>query len=469
MSRRVAFVVVAVACAIGASAMPASAEGRPPRLDRFVARYNPTSTTTFYIAVAGDPDGGKLSYRWSIDAECGYLTDPETTGPSQGFQHGPPARRPDGCTNEQDRKATVTLRITDPEGCTIVYSQGARDETEHVAPPVQSQPCPPVDGSPAAAGDPPAAASGSFPVVPVLLVASLLTGLFIAARLRIARPATAGDDAPPWDDAPSRPDPSPAPVAAAPDPPHRLDLEQSEWFEPPRRRFEPRRVEPEPEPEPDLDFEPDPEPDPLSEPLFIRSSSADVLPTIRASESLIDDVPAFMDDDDEPLPSLFAEEPGPAPAPVPAAIGPAPCREGSIRKLDNDFVAHDTLLAGTVRARALRSGSTVDVPADDPAEILRLAAGMSGDAPLEVEVEIPLRLVTVVSTRREVCRGGVWVPEVESATHDGQARIERLRAIVTGPEELERFAQTILAKRLRTLTAAQRRLESALASMRGHE
>ncbi|HVL89169.1 MAG TPA: hypothetical protein VM841_02930, partial [Actinomycetota bacterium] len=144
-----------------------------------------------------------------------------------------------------------------------------------------------------------------------------------------------------------------------------------------------------------------------------------------------------------------------------------PCREGSVRKLDNDFVAHDTLLAGTVRARALRSGNTVDVPPDDPAEILRLAAGMSDEAPLEVEVEIPLRLVTVVSSRREVCRGGTWIPEVETATHDGPPRVERLRAIVTGPDDLERFAREILAKRLRTLSAARRRLDAALDAMRG--
>ncbi|HEX9697195.1 MAG TPA: hypothetical protein VGB64_12895 [Actinomycetota bacterium] len=465
--RRACLVWVVAAAAVAAWASPAAAEGRPPRLDRFVARYNPTSTTTFYIAVAGDPDGGKLSYRWALEAECGYLTDPETTGPSQGFQHGPPARRPDGCTNEQDGRARITLRITDPEGCGIVYSQGARDETEHVAPPVQSMPCPPA-GEPQAA-PPPAAASKPLPVAAILLVAAALLGLFALARVRrrMPRPARANTE---WDASLARPDV----LDASPAPRTLRDREPT--FEPPAPT-DPAPLEPEPAPAPLTRDDPD---------LLIRSSSGDVLPTIRASESLIEDVPSFMEEDefDIDVPPLFAEdEPEAAPlvsgpvsvpvsGPVSGAVSgtgrlPAPCREGAVRKLDNDFVAHDTVLAGAVRARALRNEATVEIPADDPAEILRLATGMSDDAPLEVEVEIPLRLVTVVSTRREVCRDGTWVPEVESATHDGAPRIERLRAIVTGPDELERFARDILAKRLRTLTGARRRLESALAAMRG--
>lgn len=505
--RRIA--VTALAAALASLLMPpgnAWAAGRPPRLERFVARYNPTSTTTFYIAVAGDPDGGKLTYRWSLNAECGFLTDPQATGPSQGYQHGPPARRPDGCTSEQDRNASITLRIVDGEGCSIVYTQAARDETEHVSPKVATGLCPPDPRAAAGSND-----QASFPVVPILVAGVLALLIFTAIRVGGRARARAREELR-WSAAEQGESSEPAAIVPPFEPESELAVAVEPTGESPRedsgfekvpatalierakralsglRRPAAAEEEPDlpwletPESEPS-DSDSEPESEPVSPAPPVRTD-AHGLPSIRSRDPLAADVPAFMseqappaiDEAEEVAPVFERTRPvEPEPDSDEAALerilgvdpGVAPCREGAVRQADSDFVAHETLLAGTVRARALRTGATVDVPADDPAEILRLAAGMSDDAPLEVEVAIPVRLVTVVSSRREVCRGGIWVPEVASTTHDGPERIERLRAIATTPDELERFAREILAKRLRSLTGARRRLESALSALRG--
>ena len=136
-----------------------------------------------------------------------------------------------------------------------------------------------------------------------------------------------------------------------------------------------------------------------------------------------------------------------------------------MRGAGNDFVAHDTVLAGNVRAFA-KNSMRLEVRPSQPRDIVELSGLLEENVPLEVEVEIPLRLVTVVCTRREICRSGRWTLDVQSATHDGPERTERLRAIVSSVEELERFADQILSRRLRSLVDARRRLEGALASMK---
>ncbi|MGH2830528.1 MAG: hypothetical protein ACRDJM_08585, partial [Actinomycetota bacterium] len=361
---------------------PARAAGRPPDLERFVARFNASSTTTFYIATAGDPDGGKLTYQWSLRADCGQLVEPDSTGPSNGFQFGPPAKRPDGCSIQEQSRAIVSVRIVDAEACAIVYTQRARDETEHVRPSVRTEPCPPR----------PPGEGGGFPAGLVVAALILGAGAWMFSKMKGRAPAS---ETTPWE----------APETAGPHSVASTEPEHTSVWD-----------------------------------------SAAVPPPAPVAT-----VPA---DADEPLASLSL---GSAPG--------RPCRDGEVRGEGSDLVAHDTVLSGAVRATA--GERTIEIPPHDAQEIMRLAADIPPDRPLEVEVEVPLRLVTVVSSRRETCREGRWVPDVRNATHDGPGRTERLRAIVATPDELARFANEILARRLRTLADSRRRLEAALATTRG--
>lgn len=404
MRIRLLVVAAALAVVIGdASAVVAA--GRSPTLDRFVARFNPQTTTTFYVATGGDPDGGKVRYRWSLKADCGFLTDKDTTGPTNGYQFGPPARQPDGCTTAEEQSAVLTLRVIDKEGCAIVYTQAARNETEHIKPAVRAEPCPPV-----ARGSTPSPPSGGLPIAWILALAvaaglfamvmklrssgalTQLRGEFARRRERIEEPAE--DD----------------------------ESGAETWL----RSAPPPRTPPQP---------------------------TGPLPTSASGVPLVGGIDPEGVTVTTSIPPLLPADGG--------------CEDGTIREVGNDFVAHDTLLAGVVRAGVVGTDRSVEVATSDGHEVLALADALGMATTVEVEVEIPLRLVTVVSTRREICRDGRWTLDVQSVTHDGPERVERLRAIVSAPDELQRFADQILSRRLRSLNDARRRLESALASMRG--
>lgn len=178
---------VALAFALLASpAAPARAAGRAPVLEKFTARFNAATTTTEYSAVAADPDGGPLGYAWSLRAGCGFLLSPKATGPTNGYQHGPPALPPDGCPSATSRAAVVTVTISDREGCAIAYTQPARDETVHARPKVVGGPCPPVAAKPTGGG----ISTGLILLLIVLVVAAAAFGL-LRARSRPQPPAGA--------------------------------------------------------------------------------------------------------------------------------------------------------------------------------------------------------------------------------------------------------------------------------------
>lgn len=473
--KRAALGLALIAAGMFLAIAPAAyAAPRAPTLDRFDARFNPQTTTTFYIAYASDPDGQKLSYHWGLEAACGFLINLKTTLPSNGYQFGPPAKKPNGCPRQDQDRAVITVRITDPDGCAIVYSQAARNETEHIKPAVSAEPCPPVKPG-AGSGTVPGATKG-FPTT--VVVGLLLLGGGGIALLRL-RTRGRGEPAElPW----AEPDPtivpagltrrreSPPPeeiVAAETDEPYDYVLPTRRAVRPPtpaelafdREDFlppsQPRRLQDE-RPTASYDanefrralaqIDADAGEDASAPDAFGLSATGLIAPELIAPE----------------LSSVGMAEPDLATL----LSGPAGgCEEGAVRTAGNDFVAHDTVLAGNVRASAGEE-SWFEIPASRPGDIAQLAGRLTAHTPLEVEVEIPLRLVTVVCTRKEICRGGRWVLDVQSATHDGPERTERLRAIVSSVEELERFADQILAKRLRTLIDARKRLEGALAAVR---
>lgn len=482
----------------GPAVTNAWAQGRSPVLERFIARFNPQSTTTFYIAVASDPDGGKVTYAWSLKAECGVLTQPRATGSTNGYAFGSAVRKPDGCSTDQEQRARIMLRIVDREGCAVVYTQAARNETEHIRPTVQTLPCPPGKAGSAASSADQAGSSNNalLALGVVILVASLIGGYAVLQRAlaevrqhRQAKEPVGNEE--------------PAVVTMEPSrPPGWRDSSAAL----PTRRYAEKSVTEAPPLLVELSSIDD-----VAVPaaasvddvrLFDEAARVTRIDAAQAVESFdaealfgsTDDLEDILRDDDD-LPSLLyggIDDQGvtvtrsPPTQPVEASsverdvaavvaesASLAPdtaeprCREGEVRRGGNDFVAHDTVLGGAVRAGIFNGSRQVEITTGDARDLLRLADALASDAALEVEVEIPLRLVTVVSTRQEVCKQGRWVLEVQSVTHDGPERVERLRAIVTSPEDLERFADQIVSRRLRTLGDARRRLEAALHSMRG--
>ncbi|MHB8512407.1 MAG: hypothetical protein ACYDCC_09510 [Actinomycetota bacterium] len=408
MTRKLFFgVMFAAGSSVMLGSLANASTPKPPVLMQFDARFDQSQTTTFYIVNAYDPGGSKLDYHWSLTAQCGFLTDPNGTGPSNGFQFGPPASRPSGCTRDQQESAVVAVRIANHAGCAIVYSQNARDETQHVRPAVQTGPCPPTKTS----ATTPVGNASSFPISLLVGVLLALGGGYALIRMRAhsrsrrgsrAVRSKADDD---WNWSEEQPASEPA--------------VQKSWLDP-----RPPGLEPE---------------------LEDDATSMLTYPDLDEEDS--------QDHDDETLQEPALE-----------FLGSSPCEDGAVRGAGNDFVAHETVLSGTIRALAPQD-RLIEVDPMQPQDITALASLLEERTPLEVEVEIPLRLVTVVCTRREICRDGHWRLDIQSQTHDGPERIERLRAIVGSSEELERFADQILAKRLRSLLEARRRLEETLANL----
>lgn len=158
----VALLLPAAAATAQTSSPTGSRPERPPSLERFTAQFEAKTGATRYTAVARDPDGGAVSYRWSLKASCGFLANPAGTGPTNVYEHGPKARKPGGCPSDAEAAASLTLTVADPGGCAVEYTQRARDETVHVRPKTRALPCPPRA---AAAED-----GGGFPAGLLVLV-----------------------------------------------------------------------------------------------------------------------------------------------------------------------------------------------------------------------------------------------------------------------------------------------------------
>lgn len=198
---------------------PAAPGRRPPVLERFTATFETTTGATRYVAVARDPDGGKVAYRWNLKATCGALGNRNGTGPTNTYEHGPAVRGPDGCPGDAERAATLTLAIADSTGCAVEYTQPARDEKEHVRPKTRALGC----ASAAAAGK-----GGGFPFARVLLLLGALLVVLAVVRWVRARPQRPADIAP----RPRRT--KPAPAAGGP-----ARHDDSEWEPASEPEFEP--------------------------------------------------------------------------------------------------------------------------------------------------------------------------------------------------------------------------------------
>lgn len=146
-----ALVAIAAASTPAASQTPSRspAPGHPV-LERFTAQFDPTSGGTRYAAVAHDPDGGAVAYRWSLKAACGRLGNSAASGASNSYEHGPAVRKPDGCPNEAERVAVLTLTVADGEGCAVEYVRPAIGDGTQARPKTRAlacdRPAPPESG-----------------------------------------------------------------------------------------------------------------------------------------------------------------------------------------------------------------------------------------------------------------------------------------------------------------------------------